>query len=60
MKIIFQTKEESNAMQEKEFLELSGAERLLQFISLSNTILKLPRKHKVTDINNNFILDKSK
>ncbi|MGJ8685211.1 MAG: hypothetical protein ACSHWW_11335 [Nonlabens sp.] len=60
MKITFQTKAESNAAQEKEFLALSGAERLLRFMSLSNAILKLPRKNHIKDDRGNFVLEKRK
>lgn len=58
MKVVFQTKEESNAAQEAEFLALSGAQRLLKFMSLSNKILKLPQKEKLDHCNGNFILEK--
>ena len=56
MKIIFQTKEESNAQQREDFLKLSGAERLVAFFELSRKINRFPSKIKVdktSDMPNN-------
>ncbi len=36
----FQSKDESNRMQEEEFLRLSGAERFFAFVELSRAVLK--------------------
>lgn len=57
MQIRFTTKEQSKAEQEAEFLALSGAERVMRFIALSNYILRnfpsqLPQEDK-----GNFVLE---
>lgn len=60
MKLIFQTKEESNSKQREEFLKLSGAERLVAFFELSRKINKFPSKVKVDKTIGNFIIEKKK
>ena len=46
MKIRFQTKEESNDLQEQEFLKLTGVQRFYAFLDLSYRLRNLPIKHK--------------
>jgi len=55
MEIRFQTKEESNRLQEKEFLALSPSERVAQFFALSRYMLKFPTKHPKKP-SSNFII----
>ena len=55
MEIKFQTKEESNKLQEKEFLALSPSERVARFFSLSRYMLKFPAKHP-KNLTNNFVI----
>ncbi|MFV0346786.1 MAG: hypothetical protein ACK5IQ_11150 [Bacteroidales bacterium] len=48
MEIIFRTKEEANEAQQREFLELSPAERVLAFFELLERVHRLsPRKSPV-------------
>lgn len=60
MEIHFRTKEESNLLQEKEFLKLTGAERISRFIEMSTKMMNMPsaKPYKVNP--NNFILEKKK
>jgi hypothetical protein len=60
MKLIFQTKEESNAKQREAFLKLSGAERLVAFFELSRKINRFPLKVKIDKTIGNFIIEKKK
>lgn len=53
MEVTFQTKEESNKLQQEAFLKLSGTERVLHFFKLSSRINQLPVKHK-KDTSANF------
>jgi len=57
MKITFQTKEESNRLQEAEFLALSPAERFFRFLWLSRRMKQFPTKAKEED-NGNFVIEK--
>jgi len=59
MEIKFQSKEQSKKRQEEEFLALSREERFLQFIELSNAILKFPSKTAQSD-DSNFQLIRKK
>lgn len=57
MQIKFQTKEESNRLQQEDFLKLSGAERFQSFLNLSRRINQLFPSKEVNSINpNNFIV----
>jgi len=60
MEMRFLTKEESNKIREREFLELSPADRFLSFLSLSRTVLKnFPSKSTFEERSKgNFILVK--
>lgn len=62
MEIRFQTKEESNRQRQKEFLKLSGVERVSSFLRLSERISRFPVKNKVDKNKDNFqiIIDRSK
>ena len=42
MKIYFATKKENNRRREREFLKLSGGERVMSSIKLSQSIQKFP------------------
>ena len=55
MKISYNTKEESNKMQEAAFLKLSKGERVTQFFRLMARINKFPTKAKKKS-NDNFII----
>lgn len=44
MEIKFQSKQESNKQQADAFLALSAVERFVEFMKLSNQVLKFPRK----------------
>lgn len=47
MKVVFQTKEESNKKQLDNFLKLSKVDRFYAFLRLSETIItRFPVKHK--------------
>ncbi len=54
MKITFQTKEESNAKQLKDFLKLSPSLRVISFYRMMERLKKFPTKKKKE--NNNFII----
>jgi hypothetical protein len=57
MEIRFQTKEESNQLQQEDFLKLSGAERIQSFLKLSRRINQLfPPKEEVKINPKNFII----
>lgn len=56
MKIIFQTKEQSNDKQLERFLNLSKAERFCKFLELSLRINKFPMKNKIIKNDTNFII----
>lgn len=55
MEINFRTKEESNKIQQKEFLKLSPAERIYSFLDLMFKMKKFPTMHE-KDISNNFLI----
>jgi len=57
MKISFQTIEESNRLQEAEFLALSPAERFFRFLWLSRRVKQFPTKAKEEE-NGNFVIEK--
>lgn len=44
MEINFQSKEESNRKQAEAFLALSPIDRFVEFMKLSNQVLKFPKK----------------
>lgn len=46
MELLFQTKEESNQQQLKEFLKLPKSERVLHFLSLVEQFNQFPSKNK--------------
>lgn len=56
MKILFHTKAESNRLQEKDFLNLSGVERIWYFFRLSTQINKFPIKHQ-KDLSDNLVIE---
>jgi hypothetical protein len=60
MIIQFNTKDESNIQQEKDFLALSPAERVFQFFLLSIQLNQLPTTQKSELNKKNFILEKKK
>lgn len=63
MEMRFQSKEESNRMQEEEFLKLSGAERFFAFLELSRAVLKhFPQKtEQEEDLSEtHFVLEKKR
>ena len=53
MKILFQTKEQSNKAQEVEFLALTPTERFYRFLWLSERLKDFPTKFK-KDTSKNF------
>ena len=55
MEIKFQSKEESNAEQEKAFLALSPAERFYSFLALSERMKDFPTKAKY-EKKDNFLI----
>ena len=57
MKIVFQTKQESNQQQSENFLKLSGAERLYSFLRLSERISNFPVKKQVKQKTKNFVIN---
>lgn len=57
MKIVFQTKQESNQQQLENFLQLSGAERLSSFLRLSTRISNFPVKKQVQQKTKNFVIN---
>ena len=56
MEIRFQTKEESNRLQEEAFLKLSKSERVWRFFELMQKSKSLPTKAKPSKTNN-FIIN---
>ncbi|AGC78222.1 hypothetical protein LX97_02982 [Nonlabens dokdonensis] len=60
MKVTFTTKEQSNLLQEEEFLKLSGGERLMRFISISTSMINMPQARPFQPNPDNFILEKKK
>ncbi len=60
MKILFQTKEESNKQQLDDFLKLSKVERIYSFISFILKSKQLPKKVNKNDSRNFFIEIKSR
>jgi hypothetical protein len=57
MKIVFQTKQESNQQQLESFLALSGAERLYSFLRLSKRISNFPVKKQEKQKTKNFVIN---
>lgn len=58
MNLEFRTKEESNREQEKEFLALSGWERVQRFLELSRKVKRFKTKKKSDDSKkDNFVID---
>ncbi len=56
MELHFQTKEESNQLQQDEFLKLSKVERLYAFFRLMERMSTFPVKNKVDKNTNNFLI----
>ena len=57
MKVVFQTKEESNKNQLDDFLKLFKAVRFFSFLRLSESIIiRFPVKHKKDKNSGNFII----
>lgn len=56
MEIKFQSKQESNKQQAEAFLALSPIDRFVEFMKLSNQVLKFPRK-SFEEKSNNLILE---
>jgi hypothetical protein len=56
MEIRFQTKEESNKKQQEDFLKLSKAERIYNFLDLILKMKQFPMKNKPENKKNNFII----
>ena len=56
MEIKFNTKEESNRLQEAEFLVLSGAERVFAFFRLCYEMRDFPSKES-SDKKGNFVIE---
>ena len=55
MELRFQTKEESNKMQEEEFLKLTPSQRVEWFLAFSKYMKKFPSK--TTNLkNDNFVI----
>lgn len=52
MEINYQSKEESNRKQAEAFLALSPIERFVEFMKLSNQVLKFPKKEGVEKTTN--------
>jgi hypothetical protein len=57
MQITYTTKEESKAAQQEAFLKLSGYERVVSFVRLSEKILSTFSSNKPAEEKNNFVLD---
>ena len=58
MTVEFTTKAESNARREREFLALSGPERLREFVRLSRRILREYPSSTPKDYGGNLVLDR--
>lgn len=56
IKITYRTKEESNKIQEEEFMKLSGAERFYKFLDLMLFMKQFPSKENSEDKKNNFVI----
>lgn len=56
MELRFQTKEESNQLQQDKFLKLSKLERLYAFFRLMEQMSKFPIKNKEDKNKDNFII----
>lgn len=56
MELRFQTKEESNQLQQDEFLKLSKVERLYAFFRLMEQMSKFPVKNKEDKNKDNFVI----
>jgi hypothetical protein len=56
MKILFQTKEESNKQQQEDFLKLSKVERIYSFLRLMERVSQFPVKNKVNKNKDNFLI----
>jgi hypothetical protein len=56
MELRFQTKEESNQLQQDEFLKLSKVERLYAFFQLMEQMSKFPVKNKEDKNKDNFVI----
>ncbi len=59
MEIRFTTKEESKKIQEEAFLKLSPAERVINFLRLSEQFMQFPTT-KPYDTKDNFVLELKK
>lgn len=61
MEMRFQSKEESNRMQEEEFLKLSGAERFFAFLELSRAVMRqFPQQAEKDLSKTHFVLERKK
>ena len=56
MELRFQTKEESNQLQQDEFLKLSKVERLYAFFRLMEQMSKFPIQNKEDKNKDNFVI----
>ncbi len=56
MEITFKTKDESNKLQQDDFLKLSKAERIYRFLELMLIINKYPTKNR-NKKNKNFVIE---
>lgn len=56
MELRFQTKKESNQLQQDEFLKLSKIERLYAFFRLMEQMSKFPVKNKEDKNKDNFVI----
>ena len=56
MELRFQTKEESNQLQQDEFLKLSKGERLYSFFRMMERMSKFPVKNKDDKNKDNFLI----
>ena len=56
MELRFQTKEESNQLQQDEFLKLSKVERLYSFFRMMERMSKFPVKNKDDKNKDNFLI----
>jgi hypothetical protein len=56
MELRFQTKKESNQLQQDEFLKLSKIERLYAFFRLMEQMSKFPIKNKEDKNKDNFVI----
>ncbi|WP_369617931.1 hypothetical protein [Flavobacterium sp. CFS9] len=56
MEIRFQTKEESNKLQQEDFLKLSKTERVYAFFRLMEQVSRFPVKNKQDKNKDNFLI----